>query len=132
MFSAEGYLMANKRPINLNLMSFKFPLTALVSIGHRISGVLMFLLIPVALYQLQLVLDDSVQGLGVLSHESFFLKFLVWVTLVATIYHVIAGIRHLVMDMGFGESFSTATKSAVVVFILLAITIVYVGVWVWM
>ncbi len=123
--------MVNKRPVNLNLMSFKFPLTALVSIAHRISGVLMFLLIPVALYQLHLLLSSSLV-VGIVSHESFVLKLLIWVTLVATIYHVIAGVRHLIMDMGYGESFSAATKSAAVIFVLLVLSIVLVGVWVWM
>ena len=122
--------MVNKRPVNLNLMSFKFPLTALVSIAHRISGVLMFLLIPVALFQLHAVLSSSLNT-GLMSHQGFVIQFLVWVTLVATIYHVIAGVRHLIMDLGFGESFSAATKSAALIFVLLVLSILFVGVWVW-
>ena len=123
--------MVNKRPVNLNLMSFKFPLTALVSIAHRISGVLMFLLIPIALYQLHVLLSSSLST-GLMSHQGFVMKLFIWVTLVATIYHVIAGARHLLMDLGFGESFSAATKSAAVIFVLLVLSIVFVGVWVWM
>ena len=119
--------MVNKRPVNLNLMSFKFPLT-LVSIAHRISGVLMFLLIPVALFQLRAVLSSSLNT-GLMSHQGFVIQFLVWVTLVATIYHVIAG--SLIMDLGFGESFSAATKSAALIFVLLVLSILFVGVWVW-
>ena len=68
--------MVNKRPVNLNLMSFKFPLTALVSIAHRISGVLMFLLIPVALFQLHAVLNSSLNT-GLMSHQGFVIQFLV-------------------------------------------------------
>jgi succinate dehydrogenase / fumarate reductase, cytochrome b subunit len=125
--------MANKRPVNLNLISFKFPLTALVSIGHRISGVIMFLLLPLSLYTLShfvMVKSQSVTCGCVLDSHLFF-SLLIWVFMVATIFHAIAGVRHLLMDLGIGESFEAANRSAALVIFLLLLTMIVTGVWLW-
>ena len=45
--------MKDKRPINLNLMTIKFPITAITSILHRASGVFVFLAVPLLLWCLQ-------------------------------------------------------------------------------
>jgi succinate dehydrogenase / fumarate reductase, cytochrome b subunit len=125
--------MANKRPVNLNLISFKFPLPSLVSIAHRISGVLMFVLLPFVLFLLTHLLAAGSTGpvIAYFHHLAMVWKVLAWVMLVATIYHCIAGIRHLFMDMGIGESFVAANRSAIMVFITLLIVIVLTGVWLW-
>jgi succinate dehydrogenase / fumarate reductase, cytochrome b subunit len=125
--------MAKRRPVNLNLMSFKFPLPALVSIAHRISGVLMFILMPVILFILSKLLAGGSVNVTILyfSHFPIMLKLLAWVMLVATLYHTLAGLRHLFMDMGYGESFVAANRSAIVIFVLLIVILVATGVWLW-
>ncbi len=125
--------MANKRPVNLNLISFKFPLPALVSIAHRVSGVLMFILLPFVLFMLaKLLAAGAASSVTAYFHNlAVVWKVLAWIMLVATIYHCIAGIRHLFMDMGFGESFAAANRSAIMVFVVLLIVIVATGVWLW-
>ncbi len=123
----------NKRPVNLNLMSFKFPLPALVSIAHRISGVLLFLLTPILLYIIASTLGSASHFMAfvVMVQSSVLLKLLIWLSLLALIYHLLAGIRHLVMDMGFGESFVAARLSASILFVLFLLVIVLTGVWIW-
>ncbi len=47
------------------------------------------------------------------------------------IYHVIAGIRHLIMDMGFGESLRAGRMSAVSIIALAVILAIFLGIWIW-
>jgi len=121
-----------KRPMNLNLWTLKFPPMAIVSIFHRISGVIIFLLLPFMLYLLQLSLkssasfDDCLMMLSMIEY-----KFLVWVFLAAFFYHLIAGIRHLMMDLGFGESLNAGRISAILVMLLGVVMTILVGVWLW-
>lgn len=123
----------SKRPVNLNLMSFKFPLPALVSIAHRISGVLLFLLTPIFLYIISSALTSAnhFTAFVVMVQGSVLFKLVIWASLLALIYHLLAGIRHLMMDMGFGESFAAARISAAILFVLFVFVVVLTGVWIW-
>lgn len=124
--------LKQKRPVNLDLTTIKMPSTAIVSILHRMSGILIFLLMPLMLYGLQ-------QSL--LSPEDFIrtqkcfdicgMKFLVWVFLSGLIYHGLAGIRHLLMDLGVGETATAGRKSACLVLGLAFILIVCLGISLW-
>ena len=124
--------MNKKRPVNLELSSIKFPPMAITSVLHRISGIALFLLLPMMLF----LLNKSLKS------ESFFLdtkilltnpyyKLAVWAFSVALIFHVIAGIRHLLMDMGFGEHLEAGRRSAIFVIILSAILSIFLGIWIW-
>lgn len=120
--------MNKKKVVFLNLFKIAFPITAIVSIAHRISGFFLFLTIPFLLY----VLSSSYA-----SEESFniitgWLSDYLWLIsliILAFVYHLCAGIRHLLMDIGIGEkNIQTAKKSAlalivcsVIVFILVLI-----------
>ena len=97
--------MNKPRPVYLNLFEFRFPLTAIVSILHRVSGVLLFLSIPLILWALDASLDNRfsfAQVTSVLMHP--LVKIITWAILSAFIYHVVAGIRHLLMDCHIGET----------------------------
>jgi succinate dehydrogenase / fumarate reductase cytochrome b subunit len=120
------------RPVNLDLTKFKFPPMALISICHRITGVLLFLLLPLMLYLLHHSLSSSAgfsATLVQLHHPV--MKFFVWVTLSAALFHLIAGIRHISMDLGFGENVCAGRATAYIVFVVAAILIVLAGVWLW-
>ena len=101
-----------QRPIYLNLFAFSFPITAIVSILHRLTGLLLFILIPVFLCMLQ----SALFYMYVLA--SFGLSLLVWAALTAVIYHLFAGIRHLCMDLGFAESKKAARVTSFIVLIV--------------
>ena len=107
-------MAVKKRPVNLDIGSIKLPITDYVSILHRVSGVITFFALAVLLWLLDQSLAsqqsfDSVRA--ILSHP--LAQFIVWGSLVALLYHAIAGIRHLLMDLGVGEdSFKSGRISA--------------------
>lgn len=124
--------MKLNRPINLNLWRIKFPITAIVSILHRISGIVFFLAIPFLLYLLSHSLVSQVyfDQLNTMLLNSM-LKYVWWLLLMAIIWHVFAGIRHLLMDYGVGESLPMARLSAWVVVIASILTGILLGFWLW-
>jgi len=63
--------------------------------------------------------------------DHFLAKLVVWGTLAALAYHLVAGVRHLIMDMGIGETLEGGRLGAKLTFIVSAIIIVLLGVWIW-
>lgn len=120
------------RPVNLNLFSIKWPVTALVSITHRISGVLLFLAMPLLLYVFEMSLSSEAgfrQAGAMLA--SPMPRLLCWLLAVALLYHLVAGCRHLLMDIGFGETWRGGKAGARAVIVLSALTAVLAGIWLW-
>ena len=101
------------RPKNLDLTKIKLPITAQVSILHRISGVLLFLSIPFFIYLLQLSLSNE-QGYAeaVALVDNLFVKLVLFVLLWALMHHLLAGIRFLLIDVDIGVKIDAARKSA--------------------
>lgn len=123
--------MNQRRPINLNLFTIRFPLPAIISILHRISGFALFLLIPVMLWALSYSLAP--QGFYNLQEwaNSSFIKFIFWVLLAPFCFHFVAGIRHLLMDIHIGSSLKGGRTSALITLIVSVILFILVGVWLW-
>lgn len=124
--------MSTQRPVFLDIAKMRFPITAVISILHRISGVILFLFIPLAIYLLgqSLASPQAFQGLKLwVSHPG--IAFLIWVMLSATSFHLFAGIRHLLMDCGLFEHFRQAQLSAVVVLGAMLVCVILLGVWLW-
>lgn len=114
-----SYQVKDTRPVNLDLTTVKFPLPAITSILHRISGVSLFFSIGVMLYLMQLSLESEAgfeQVLELLRATP--VKLMVWLILAGLLYHLIAGIKHLLMDWGLGESREGALRGAQVTLIL--------------
>lgn len=123
--------MNQKRPMNLALGSMKYPPMAIASILHRISGLVLFLLMPIMLYFLSLSLGSQTTFEELqrrLLHPCH--KALLWAFSTAFIYHIFAGIRHLLMDMGIGEHLETGRRSALVVIVLAIIAAIFLGIWI--
>ncbi|AUD79061.1 succinate dehydrogenase, cytochrome b556 subunit [Kangiella profundi] len=124
--------MNQKRPTNLNLATIRFPVPAISSILHRITGVILFFAVPILLWMLQKSFTPAgFNELKTMFAESFLWQFVLWAITTAVAYHVIAGVRHLLMDMGIGESLEGGRRGAWLVIILSAIAAVVLGVWVW-
>lgn len=124
--------MTSNRPVNLSLTQFKFPIAAIVSILHRISGVLLFLALPVLLYTLSHSLQSDDAFAQVVQYmRSPVALFFAWVILSATLFHLLAGIRHLMMDLGLGEGLKAGQFTAISVIVLTAIGAILMGVWLW-
>ena len=114
-----------------DLMQYRLPLPAIASILHRISGVIVFIAIPFILFLLHRSLETEQDFLLVKDFTgSFFIGFLIWVILSAMVYHLIAGIRHLIMDMGHLEEKVSGTKASMVVIILGVVMSLLIGVWI--
>lgn len=124
--------MKHARPKNLNLLTIRFPLPAIVSILHRVSGVILFLAIPFLLWGLNLSLASSsdFDSLRVFLAQPF-LKLVIWGCLSAFAYHFVAGIRHLLMDVHVGESLKGGRLTAQFTFAISILFIVLLGVWLW-
>lgn len=121
--------MKDKRPVNLDIGSFHLPLTSYTSITHRITGVILFVGIAILLWLLDRSLA-SPAGFDSL-RESLLVKLLLWGVLSALAFHTVAGVRHLLMDVGVGESKTGGFQGARATIVISLILIVFAGVWVW-
>lgn len=123
--------MSRPRPKNLNLFTIQFPIPAIVSILHRVSGAFLFLLIPFVLWGLSYSLTDSgYDGLQFWLGK-FYVKFLFWLLFIPFCFHLIAGIRHLLSDIHIGDTLIMGRKTAFLTFIISAVLILLAGVWLW-
>ncbi|UTA46532.1 succinate dehydrogenase, cytochrome b556 subunit [Simiduia sp. 21SJ11W-1] len=124
--------MNKNRPVNLDISTIQLPITAYVSILHRISGVALFAGVAVLLWMLEASLssESSFEELKELT-SSPLCKLILWATLAGLAYHMIAGIRHLIMDAGIGESLEGGQNGAKIALALAIITIAALGVWIW-
>jgi succinate dehydrogenase / fumarate reductase cytochrome b subunit len=124
--------MIKPRPVNLDLGTISLPVTAKASILHRISGIFLVAAVAVLLYLLDLSLgseasfDRATEILG-----SGVARLVIWVVLAGLIYHAVAGVRHLIMDLGVGETLEGGLRGARAVFAVSAVLIIAAGFWVW-
>lgn len=104
------------RPVYLNLLKIRQPVTALVSIGHRISGVLLFLSIPLMIWMLDSSLQtpEGYQQVARL-YDQPLVKLLLLLLAWAGAHHFFAGIRFLLIDVDWGVDLATARRTAMIV-----------------
>ena len=121
-----------QRPKNLNLLNVKLPITALVSVIHRISGILLFFLIPFILFILRSSLMSEVDFMLIKSYFSMiFVKIFLMFFLSLLIFHVFAGYRHIFMDYGMYEDKNGGINSSKVVLYLFVLFFFITGVFIW-
>ena len=60
-----------------------------------------------------------------------FYKIVLWAFSAALLYHVFAGMRHILMDVGVGEDLGVGRRSAIVVIALAVIMTIFLGIWIW-
>ncbi len=124
--------MKKNRPVNLDISTIKLPITAYVSILHRVSGVALFAGVAILLWMLDKSLS-SAAGFAELQDtlNSPLCQFVIWLTLAGLVYHMVAGIRHLIMDAGIGEDLEGGQKGAKIALVVIAVLILLAGIWVW-
>lgn len=105
--------MQSTRPVFLELWRIKLPITGIVSILHRISGVLMVLTIPLVamLFNRALASPDGFAAVVALL-DSWLVRLLLLVLTWSLLHHLLAGIRYLLLDLGFGLERPAARQSA--------------------
>ncbi|MBL0037657.1 MAG: succinate dehydrogenase, cytochrome b556 subunit [Nitrosomonadales bacterium] len=124
--------MNKNRPIHLDLRLIKLPLPGVVSILHRASGLLLFLVLPLFLRMLQCSLfsiETYTQLAATLRHplSKLILISLLW----AFLHHLCAGIRYLAIDMHIGVGLAQARASSKwVLFVSIGLTLL-IGAWLW-
>ena len=120
------------RPVNLDLGTINLPVTAYASITHRVTGVLMFFSSFLMLWALDQSLASETSFNAVAAVLSSPLaKMISWGIASVLTYHALAGIKHLIMDAGIGETMRGGVVGARVVFLLAAAASALWGVVIW-
>ena len=124
--------MNKQRPVNLELITLKFPPTAIASILHRVTGVAMFfaLLFVIWAWAVSVSSIDGFNNVQTLINGSFG-KIIMIGTLSALSYHIIGGIRHGIMDMGYWEELQSGNFSARLAIGLWLVLSIALGVILW-
>ncbi len=122
--------MNKNRPVNLDLSTIKFPITALVSITHRVSGVVLLGGILILMWMLDASLTSK-EGFASIQEliQLPLMKVVLWAVLAALAYHLVMGLRHLIMDLGFGESLEGGSIGATIALVVAVGSIVAIGGW---
>ncbi len=95
------------------ILKYRLPATGKVSILHRASGALLFLSLPFLLYLFEQSLSSEISFnvlKGLASHllAKFIFLLLAW----AFLFHFLAGLRHLLMDLHVGSTRCVAVRTA--------------------
>lgn len=126
-------IVNDKRPVNLDLTTIKFPVPAIASIIHRITGMGLFFALPILLWMLDrsLASPETFADLKDLLSSQWWAFVVVWGVVAMLTYHLVAGIKHLLMDIGIGETLEGGRKGAFIVLAVSAVLILLAGVWLW-
>lgn len=132
VFCQFGANVKDNRPVNLDFTTFKLPLPAITSILHRVSGGVLFVGVAVLLFLLDMSLE-SAEGFARVAEwlGNPLVKLITWAVVAALLYHLLAGIKHLIMDLGIGESLAGGILGARIVVTLALVSIILAGVWIW-
>ena len=126
--------MKDNRPTNIalgSLLAYHFPLPAVTSILHRISGIAIFVMLPFLLCLLDSSLASEASFEKVKhSLDSWGVKLFLWLTLSGLFYHLIAGVKHLLMDVGIGEDLQSARTGSWIVLGLSGVAAIALGFWI--
>ena len=120
------------RPIFLNLLEIRLPVGGVVSILHRVSGVVLVTLIPFALYLLERSLDseDGFQRVSGILRDPL-VKMLGIAGIWFFAHHFLAGVRHLFLDLDVGIGREAARFSAWTVLLLGLLAVAGGIAWLW-
>ncbi len=124
--------MSKGRPKYLDLVKIRLPVPGLVSILHRISGLALFLFLPVLLWLFQSSLtspDSYVRYRAAFANP--LIKLILIGLLWAFLHHLLAGLRFLALDLHYGMDLPTARTTSWVVLLTAIVLTVILGVWLW-
>ncbi len=132
MLGKSSWNGTRPRPKYLNLIQIRLPVPGLVSILHRVSGAVLFLMLPFLLVLFELSLESAQtfsRFKAVFSHWT--VKLIVLGLVWAFLHHLCAGIRHLALDLDYGTELVAARASSwAVLAISIALTLL-VGALIW-
>ena len=128
----EGTQQRRRGPVYLNLLKITLPPGGWVSILHRVGGLLLVFATPFLLWLMGRSLQDErgyAQAVALLA--SPLARLLLWVVGVALLHHLLAGVRHLLLDLQIAIDKAPARRSAFVVLTLDALGAMLLGAMLW-
>jgi succinate dehydrogenase / fumarate reductase cytochrome b subunit len=115
------------RPVYINLFQIRLPASAISSITHRLAGIyIFFITLPLSLHLLYfstksyndfMILNDDLSN-------SIFLSTFVAFSYLVFLYHILTGVRHLIMDMHIGESLEASKYSSIFVLFIWVLSVI--------
>jgi len=124
--------MEKIRPKHLDLFKIRLPLPGWVSILHRVSGLGLFLCLPLLLY----LLDNSLHSRSSFARfqtivEQPLMKLVLLGLVWAFLHHFCAGIRYIALDLHYGTELQAARTTSLAVLGISLLLTVFVGVKLW-
>jgi len=125
--------MNKARPVNLNLLSITFPITAIASILHRVCAVIVWVGFGFLLAAVSIALQSEAGFNSVAESLSsnFLVQFVAWGLATASGYYIAATLKHLIQDMGFCEDFEGGKLISWTAILLGIIFSIFTGVVIW-
>ncbi|MGA1370571.1 MAG: succinate dehydrogenase, cytochrome b556 subunit [Pseudomonadales bacterium] len=124
--------MKTERPVNLDLTKFSFPIMAITSITHRITGVLLFVAIAYLLWLLDTALSSADGFAAASATLAAAGPRLVLLGVIAMLwFHILAGLKHLVMDFHHWDTLEAGRRASQGVIVLTLAGVALAGVWLW-
>ncbi|MYD97004.1 MAG: succinate dehydrogenase, cytochrome b556 subunit [Gammaproteobacteria bacterium] len=122
------------RPVNLPLprLAAAMPVTAVASILHRITGIVLFAGTLFLCYLLDLALTGEAgfaQAAAIIDAPPGALA--AWAILTSLAYHVVAGVKHLLLDFHIGDSLQAGRIGSWLTLVLAAVAAVGLAIWLW-
>ena len=117
----------SNNPLSPHLQIYRWHISSLLSITHRIAGVINLLaLILIFFWLTALSFGENSYELFLLIINSFFGKFILIGFTWSMNFHLLSGIRHLAWDLGYGFEIKTANISGIIVIITsLVVTVIF-------
>lgn len=108
--------MENKKPLSPHIQIYSWNISSLISISHRITGVINILALTlICLWIILLLLGESNYEYIKFFLQSFFGKFLILCLTWSFIFQILSEIRHLFWDFGYGFELITSKISGLFV-----------------
>ncbi|ODS23462.1 succinate dehydrogenase, cytochrome b556 subunit [Candidatus Endobugula sertula] len=125
--------MNDSRPVNLDLGTISFPITAIASILHRVCAVISWVGLGFLLYVLCFVLglQSDYNTLENALQTHFLVQFIAWGLLSAFGYYCVGSVKHIIQDFGFCEDFEGGKLISWVAIIMGVVLSLLAGVLVW-
>jgi len=115
------------RPVNINLLKIRLPISAFTSITHRLSGMyIFFITFPLSVYLFKISINSNSDFINLIEslENNLYLSTFVAFSYLVLWYHILTGVRHLIMDMHIGESLRASRLSSLLVLLIWFISVI--------
>jgi len=123
--------MENNNPLSPHIQIYRWHVSSLISISHRITGIVNIVAITIiCAWAISLLLGEASYELTKILLQSIFGKFIILGLTWSFSFQILSEIRHLIMDLGYGFELKTTKITGLVVIIgsfLLTISIYLIG-----